>query len=170
MAKRAKEKTSTFTLRLQEPLRDRIEKSAAENGVSMNAEIINRIESSYNQTAMFEECRLLVQGGIVRSFGGEAWFNIMEFLCSALRQIEEIQGKSFRKDVETNSKVSEAAYRFFQRLGPKEENFEPVPTIKESAIFQQLTPDEIDVLLNFIAKHGYTKTQDINRNKKRGKK
>jgi hypothetical protein len=48
MAKRGKSARAQVPLRIPEALRARIEKAAKETGNSMNAEILNRLEGSFD--------------------------------------------------------------------------------------------------------------------------
>ena len=52
MAEREKTATVDIKLRLKEPLRARVEAAAAERGVSMNAEMVDRLDRSFDQPEM----------------------------------------------------------------------------------------------------------------------
>ena len=55
MSKRTKTAIADFTLRLREPQRARIERSAKDKGVSMNAEINDRVEASFTKEELFDK-------------------------------------------------------------------------------------------------------------------
>lgn len=54
MEKRAKTATVDLKVRMKEPLRAAIENAAANNGVSMNAEAVNRLQRTFSEDDVFE--------------------------------------------------------------------------------------------------------------------
>jgi hypothetical protein len=54
MTKRSKAATVDIGLRVKEPVRARVERAAKDNGVSMNAEISSRLDSSFAREDVFD--------------------------------------------------------------------------------------------------------------------
>ena len=55
MSKRTKTATVDIGLRVKEPLRARIERAAKDSGVSMNAEINGRLETTFTKEHLFDD-------------------------------------------------------------------------------------------------------------------
>lgn len=55
MSKRAKTAVADFTLRLREPMRARIERSAKARSASMNGEIVARLEATFSKEELFDK-------------------------------------------------------------------------------------------------------------------
>ena len=54
MSKRTRAATVDIGLRVKEPMRARIERSAKDRGVSMNAEINDRLETTFTKEELFD--------------------------------------------------------------------------------------------------------------------
>jgi hypothetical protein len=53
-----------FKARMQERLRAKLEHAAKQHGVSINAEIIDRLERSFDREAFLQDLRGVVSGGL----------------------------------------------------------------------------------------------------------
>lgn len=60
MPKRAKSAVAQLKVRLREPMRARLEKSAKQRGISLNAEIANRLEQSFDWDEKFGDSRKML--------------------------------------------------------------------------------------------------------------
>lgn len=76
MAKREQSDTVQLNLRIKEPIRQKIEESAREHGVSMNAEMVDRLEKSFE-----------LQRNIEDIFGSSQIFGIMKIIASTMNEI-----------------------------------------------------------------------------------
>jgi hypothetical protein len=83
MAEREKYAVVELKVRVKEPLRDRIEAAARDRGVSMNAEVISRLEKSF-----------ALENDVADAFGGKQLFSFMQSISAAMRQAGEIATKS----------------------------------------------------------------------------
>jgi hypothetical protein len=73
---RKRDTTVQVGLRLKEPLRKRVERAAKSNGVSMNAELVRRLEESFAQRGVVHEL-----------FGGQANLLLAQMVCRHLNTI-----------------------------------------------------------------------------------
>src|ERR1700674_1254231 len=73
MAKRSKTAVANLKVRLRESLRSKIERAAKSRGVSMNAEMVDRIDESFEKEAEIE-----------RLFGSDKVFALMKVVSSAM--------------------------------------------------------------------------------------
>lgn len=71
--------TVQLKVRMKEPLRARIERAANQRGVSLNAEIVGRLEQS-----------LLKEGAKYDEFGGEDYYRLGQVLMLAIQEGELI--------------------------------------------------------------------------------
>ena len=85
---RAKSATVDLKVRMKEPLRAQIEKAARKAGVSMNADIVGRLERSF-----IEEENL--HWALSRIVGEEALFRAMLAALASLRADERLDGTSW---------------------------------------------------------------------------
>jgi len=98
MAKRAQ-----IAVRCPEELRVKLAAAAKINEVSLNADIIRRLDASFD---------------IEESFGGPRLFNHMLMLSRLIAAVETQHGKSWIEDRATCDDAAEAASAFFAVLGP----------------------------------------------------
>ncbi len=87
MAKRDKKAKVDLKLRMKEPLRASIEAAAAERGFSMNAEMVDRLESSF-----------MAREGL---FGSSQKYRLMQVAAAVVLAIEERTGTSCSDDPDT---------------------------------------------------------------------
>ena len=90
MAGREEEATARFSLRLQEHLRARLEAEAELHGMSLNAEISYRLESSLNQQDVGQSV-----------FGDEDIFTTVYMIGQLIRGFEQANSKKLRQDFKT---------------------------------------------------------------------
>ncbi len=92
----ARKKSATIDLkvRMKEPLRAQIEKAAKQAGISMNAEIVSRLQRSFG-----EEENL--RWAFSQMFRDEALFQILRSVASVIRLMEEQHGKPWHQDPNT---------------------------------------------------------------------
>jgi hypothetical protein len=76
MPKRAKSDTAQLNLRIKETIRQKIELAARDHGVSMNAEMVDRLQRSFDLDA-----------SVVEIFGSRGLFEIMKIVASTMTQI-----------------------------------------------------------------------------------
>ncbi len=92
-------------LRLREPLRSKVEKAAKARGVSMNQELVDRIEGSFlNQDDVFGDART---------------YRFVRFVALGIQLVERAAEKSWERDFETKETVKVAVERLFDTFGPK---------------------------------------------------
>ena len=87
-------------VRLREPLRVQIEKAARRTGISMNAEIVGRLERSFVEETNFESA-------LSQMAGEEALFRAMLMGLGSLRNDERLKGKSWIEDPGIRSEFAE---------------------------------------------------------------
>ena len=75
MARRAQSETVQIGLRVKEPLRARLEEAARARGVSVNAEVVRRVEASFEQDRWIESV-----------FGSEDVFRLMQAVAAAMNR------------------------------------------------------------------------------------
>jgi hypothetical protein len=92
-------------LRLREPLRTKVEKAAKARGVSMNQELVDRIEGSF-----------LSQDDV---FGDARMYRFARFVALGIQLVERATEKPWEKDFETKETVKTAMERLFDTFGPK---------------------------------------------------
>ena len=88
MAEREQYAVVELKVRVKEPLRDRIEAAARDRGVSMNAEVISRLERSFAR-----------ENDVADAFGGKRLFSFMQSIAAAMRQAGEIAAASTRPNI-----------------------------------------------------------------------
>lgn len=104
-------------LRMKEPLRAAIERSAEERGVSMNADVIDRLERSFDRERMVEHL-----------FGGPEVFGIAQIIARAMHERLRDVGLRKRRALEVPTawlmdpyaydQAVTAAYAVLERLRP----------------------------------------------------
>jgi hypothetical protein len=92
-------------LRLREPLRAKIVKAANARGVSMNQELVDRIEGS-----------ILSQDDV---FGDARMYRFARFVALGIQLVERATKKSWETDFETKQTVKAAVGRLFDTFGPE---------------------------------------------------
>ena len=119
--KRPKTATVDLKVRMKEPLRAKIETSAKKSGISLNAEVVRRIESSFEA----EKRELLIvsqaTGGVYASFGGLEGFMVMRLLANAISTIELTSGRKWREDPALFAEVKKACDRILDFFKPRDE-------------------------------------------------
>jgi hypothetical protein len=126
MAKRGKSVRAQVPLRIPEALRARIEKAAKETGNSMNAEILNRLEGSFD---------------IEDRLGGPQLIELIEMVASAMKLTGQRAG-FFETGKLTNQgqwlvlpyafdQATEAAKTILEHHRPPGEIFVPRPNVDE---------------------------------------
>lgn len=106
---RAKSATIDLKVRMKEPLRACIEEAAREHGVSMNAEIVNRLARTFRE----EETAYAI-------FGSKLRYRQMQLLAVTVQLIEEQTGHKWTDDFETAEAVR-AAFASFVEMFAKGE-------------------------------------------------
>lgn len=87
MAARQKTATVQLKVRMKEPLRAQLEKAAKARGVSINADVVDRLENSFR----YQE----------DVFGGRRTFILMKLAADIFHIVEENTGKRWDDDEET---------------------------------------------------------------------
>ena len=105
---RPKSATVDLKVRMKEPLRARIEKSAKLGGRSLNAEVVRRLESSFAREEQVSE-----------ALGGDELYALFRMLGAATNLIEERLGKSWSSDYEAFIAVRSAWDRLLKEAGPE---------------------------------------------------
>ena len=103
--------TVQLKLRMKEPLRARLEKTAKTRGVSLNSEAVDRIDRSYEH-----------ESGILWSIGGLEYFPLLAMLGNAVKLVEEQTGRKWQQDFETRAQVKQAIATIFDAISPKSES------------------------------------------------
>jgi hypothetical protein len=85
MGKRAKQATVDIGMRVKEPLRARIARTAKDRGVSMNAEMVDRLERSFSEER--DRARL-----IEAIFGGPEILGLMKLISAAMQEAGQAAG------------------------------------------------------------------------------
>ncbi|HIJ43034.1 MAG: Arc family DNA-binding protein [Rhodospirillales bacterium] len=102
MAKRKSSDTVDIKIRMKEPVRRKIEQAAAKRGVSMNAEMVSRLEQSFTS----EDYMALV-------FGDSTAGRFVRSLLDAKKIIEGYTQKSVWEDLEAHTAMRAAADEIF---------------------------------------------------------
>ena len=92
MVKRARSDTVQLKVRMKESLRSNIETSAKKGANSLNAEIVRRIESSFEREKQAQEIAAESAAAIYMQFGRIEVFQMMVLLAGAIRIIEQRSG------------------------------------------------------------------------------
>ncbi len=85
--------------RMKEPLRATLAKKAKDRGVSLNAEIVDRLERS-----------LAAEEAEIKKFGNLGIYNYMKLLAATLAFVEEKTGGEWLKDAKTTDQGTMAIY------------------------------------------------------------
>ena len=102
---RKKTDKAQVPVRMPEPLRARLEKAAKSRAVSMNAEILGRLEQSFVRQE--------------DQFGHRDIYRMFQMAALGLVIIEEQTGKSWRDDPDTKEAVKGSIGRLFDEFGPE---------------------------------------------------
>jgi hypothetical protein len=126
MAKREQSDTVQLNLRIKEPIRQKIEESARDHGVSMNAEMVDRIQKSFD-----------IDGTIGDIFGSSQIFGIMKIIASTMNEMGRSEyyrsqraldlGDRWLSDPYAYDEAMGAAVRVLEALRPKGEIVAPIP-------------------------------------------
>ena len=118
MARRAKSDTVQLKTRMKEPLRAKLEAAAEENGVSLNAEAVQRLERSFAE----EKSRAAISdeavNGFYASFGKPETFLVARLLANAIHTIEAVTGKNWMDDPEAHRQTQEACKNILDAFRP----------------------------------------------------
>ena len=98
MVKRARSDTVQLKVRMKESLRSNIETSARKGGHSLNAEIVRRVESSFESEKRAHEIAAQSAGAVYAQFGRLEVFQIMALLADAIRILEKRAGGNCLSD------------------------------------------------------------------------
>jgi len=115
---RKKSATVDLKVRMKEPLRARLEKAAAQDGVSLNAEAVKRLEESFRREKRATDVAAQAAGGVYASFGGIETFMVMRLLANAIAVIEAKTGSGWQENVETHRQVKKACAALFDIFPP----------------------------------------------------
>ncbi len=94
---------------MKEPLRAKIEKASKAQGISMNKEIVERLERSFRD-----------QEALYRQFGGRENYNIFRFLAQTPYFAEQMTKQPWREDRRTFRVVMKAIESILEAGIPKE--------------------------------------------------
>ncbi len=118
MARRAKSDTVQLKTRMKEPLRAKLEAAAEENGISLNAEMVQRLERSFakekSRAAISEEA----VDGFYASFGKLETFLVARLLANAIQTIEAVTGKNWMDDPEAHRQTQVARIKILDAFRP----------------------------------------------------
>ncbi len=119
MAKRSRSDTVQLKVRMKESLRSNIETSARKGGHSLNAEIVRRIESSFESEKQAHEIAAESAGAVYAQFGRPETFQIMTLLAGAIRILEMRAGGNCLSDPVLFKEVKVALNTILRALGPQ---------------------------------------------------
>lgn len=100
--------TVQLKTRMKEPLRARLEEAAKDRGVSLNSELVDRLERSFER-----------ENNIIQSIGGLEYFALLAMLGNAVKLVEEQTGRKWQQDFETREQVKQAIATIFDAISPK---------------------------------------------------
>ncbi len=100
MAERSRSDTIQLKARMKEPLRAKLEAAAEARGVSLNAEMIHRLERSFAE------------------FGKEETFLVVRLLANAIQTIEAVTGKNWMDDPEAHRQTQVACITILDAFRP----------------------------------------------------
>lgn len=106
MAKRPKSATVQIKARLKEPLRAALESAADDQGTSMNAEIVRRLEDSFRQDEAETE-----------RFGGRITQTFLKALAISIAFVEQQTKKKWHEDKDTWDAAMVAMYGIMGAFG-----------------------------------------------------
>ena len=108
MAERSRSDTIQLKARMKEPLRAKLEAAAAAKGISLNAEMVHRLESSF----LDEEAR-------DRELGGRELHSLFRMMGATAQIIEERKGQPCTTDFETFLIVKGSWLKLMSLFSPK---------------------------------------------------
>ena len=118
MAERSRSNTVQLKARMKEPLRAKLEAAAEANGVSLNAEMVHRLELSFAE----EKSQAEISDGAVREFyapfGKPETFLVARLLANAIHTIEAVTGKNWMDDPEAHRQTQEACKNILDAFRP----------------------------------------------------
>jgi hypothetical protein len=122
---------------MKEALRTRLEVAARAHKVSLNAELVARLERSFARDETVDQIRETTKGEVFDAFGGAGSFRVMRYLAAMIEQIEKLTAASWENDAATNELVIEQLEYFFRKFGPEGSRLKPV-----LGTFAQAIPSE----------------------------
>jgi Arc-like DNA binding domain len=137
MIERAKSDNVQLKVRTKEPLRAKLEAAALDRGVSMNTEIVDRLDRSFDQDERLEDL-----------FGSRDLYGIMKMVATAMtltgktaEQGSQLSGRTidWRRDPYAFDQAVESAVRILQGFRP------PGDVVKPQALEEYVNKDGVDV-------------------------
>ena len=111
MAERSRSKTVQLKARMKEPLRAKLEAAAEAKGVSLNAEMVHRLEQSFaEEKSQARE--------FYAPFGKPETFLVARLLANAIHTIEAVTGKNWMDDPEAHRQTQEACKNILDAFRP----------------------------------------------------
>ena len=107
MAERARSDTIQLKARMKEPLRAKLEEAAEAKGLSLNAEMVHRLEQSFAEEREF-----------YAPFGKPETFLVARLLANAIHTIEAATGKNWMDDPEAHRQTQEACKKILDAFSP----------------------------------------------------
>lgn len=123
--KRPKTATVNLKVRMKEPLRAKVETSAKKRGVSLNAEVVKRIELSFEAEKRESLIASQATGGLYGSFGSIESFMVMRLLAHAISTMELTSGRKWREDSALFAEVKKACGQILNFFKPGDEGQPP---------------------------------------------
>ncbi len=114
MAERTLSNTVQLKARMKEPLRAALEAAAEAKGVSLNAEMVHRLEQSFAEEKSREEA----VDAVYDSFGKLETFLLARLLANAIELIEAKTGKNWMDDPEAHRQTQEACKTILDSFRP----------------------------------------------------
>ena len=131
--KRPKTATVDLKVRMKEPLRAKIETSAKKSGISLNAEVVRRIESSFEAEKRESLIASQATGSLYASFGGLEGFMVMRLLANAISTMEITSERKWREDPALFAEVKKACGQILNFFRPRDEG-QPSLSIETIAV------------------------------------
>ena len=119
MIKRSRSDTVQLKARMKEPLRAKLEGAAAAKGISLNAEMVHRLEQSFQRERAQQELSQTVKNAFYEEFGGLEYSPLLAMLGNAIRMVEAGTGQKWHQDFETAAQVNEAVTTIIGAFSPK---------------------------------------------------
>ena len=118
MAERARSDTIQLKARMKEPLRAKLEAAAEARGVSLNAEMIHRLEQSFAEEKTQSFVEAVAAGGVYASFGRDDIFLAARLLANTIQMIEARTGKIWMDDPEAHRQTQVACQTILDAFRP----------------------------------------------------
>ena len=114
---RKKSDSVQLKVRVKERLRARVDRSAKRHGISLNAEIGNRLEKSFNAEERTEEIAAAALETVYAAFGGKGRYHMFLLTADVLAGVEKETGEHWLMDEDTRREGIIAISSVFERLG-----------------------------------------------------